>query len=188
MAKKHEEEIEQHEIQTLQEDIAAWSMRRFGKNRSKKRSGLLLDSLAPLLGLTAKFGALEESRTHDDKVKAIEDVFLYLCDYASREDIEISHIGDLRQDRDKNAGLISIGKMAQALLHYHRKIIDRDEFAFVTLEATYDLIAYLNAYVEARLMGEETILIFRRAWHRVKKKRQSIETRPRLRHKKGRRR
>lgn len=158
-----------HEIQSLQEDISAWAFRLYGNNRSEQWN-LVLGSISPLLGIVAKLGELESVESSSDLSKAIGDIFLYVCDYANREDIILSHIGELRRHRNKNAGLIAVGKMTHATIHYHRGLIQEDEFKSLILNSINELIAYLNCFTESKVWGKDLILIFREAWQGIIKK------------------
>ena len=157
------------EIQTLQEDIAAWAYRLYGKNKSERHK-LKLDSIAPLMGIISKLGELESSNGFDKSIGAIEDIFLYLCDFASREDILISHIGTLKSRERRNAGLIAVGKLAHSTLHYHRNLIGEDEYRLSILKGINELIAYLNCYILSKGYATDLILIFRGAWKKIRDK------------------
>lgn len=97
----------------IQKQIQVWSLREFGRNSTDlltstsyfnhtmpnvkiTKTDVHLDSLCALLGLCEEVGEFEEAKSVEDQVDGLCDVSIYLCDYASREGIEL---GIFRIDR-----------------------------------------------------------------------------------------
>ena len=94
-------------LKTLQEAVSRWSRQNFGLNYSQTDKDLMLDSLAPLMGIGEEYGELLHAtlkyhqgiRGYDDPNKyerkrddAVGDIMIYLLDYCSREGIDLMQV------------------------------------------------------------------------------------------------
>lgn len=93
-------------LREIQQEIGEWSRRNFGDQVSKS-TGQVLGSLSPLLGVQEELGELchvvlkrhQGIRGYDDDAKyqaerddAMADIMVYLCDYASREGVDLEAV------------------------------------------------------------------------------------------------
>lgn len=93
-------------LREIQQEIGEWSRRNFGDQVSKS-TGQTLGSLCPLLGIQEELGELchvvlkrhQGIRGYDDDAKyqaerddAMADIMVYLCDYASREGVDLEAV------------------------------------------------------------------------------------------------
>ena len=94
-------------LNEIQNEISRWSEKNFGSQESKAYPNLVLGSLAPLLGVVEEVGELchatlkyhQGIRGYDnleyyrnERDDAVGDIMVYLCDYASREGIDLQQI------------------------------------------------------------------------------------------------
>ena len=94
-------------LNEIQNQISIWSRKNFDTQVSKVCPNLVLDSLAPLLGIVEEVGELchatlkhhQGIRGYDNleyyrnqRDDAVGDIMVYLCDYASREGIDLQQV------------------------------------------------------------------------------------------------
>ena len=93
-------------LEEIQYEVSDWSQRNFGNQCSKAKPNLCLDSIAPLLGIVEEVGELahvtlkyhQGIRGFDplkyslDRNDSVADILIYLCDYASREGINLQNV------------------------------------------------------------------------------------------------
>jgi len=99
-------ENEARSLKEIQKEVASWSETNFGQQVSQV-TGFPLGSLAPLLGIMEELGELchcvlkhhQGIRGYDDPSKyeperddALADILVYLCDFASREGVNLLHV------------------------------------------------------------------------------------------------
>lgn len=92
-------------MRDIQKQVGEWSRQNFGDQISKQTLAEL-GSIAPLLGIVEEVGELTHAvlKRHqgirgfdDDKVyeeardDAIGDILIYLCDFCSREGVDVQH-------------------------------------------------------------------------------------------------
>jgi hypothetical protein len=83
----------------VQKEVGEWSRRNFGQQISKANPTLMLNSIAPLLGLLEEYGelmfGLEDdpfgAENDDDGRDAIGDIGVFLMDYTYREGFNMPH-------------------------------------------------------------------------------------------------
>jgi len=97
-----EESSTELDLRELQGQVHKWGKENFGLNISKI-NGIILGSLAPLIGMTEELGELNHAvlKYHqgirgfnDEKYKAerddaLADILVYMCDFASREGVDL---------------------------------------------------------------------------------------------------
>ena len=103
-------------LREIQREIGEWSRRNFGDQVSKS-TGQVLGSLSPLLGIQEELGELchvvlkrhQGIRGYDDDAKyqaerddAMADIMVYLCDYASREGVDLEGVLTMTWNRVKS--------------------------------------------------------------------------------------
>ena len=65
-------------LAAIQAEVGAWSVTNFGDQNG-------LGQVAPLLGLMEEHGEFAEAKTHHDRLDALGDVLVYLCDFTHRD-------------------------------------------------------------------------------------------------------
>ena len=76
-----------NKIKDLRIRVGNWSQANFDNQVSKYNPSVVLDHLAPLLGIAEEIGELCEAETKDclnGKKDAIGDIVIYTCDFATR--------------------------------------------------------------------------------------------------------
>lgn len=114
----------------IQQEVGEWSLRNFGSQRSKVVQMLHLHSMAPLMGLAEEFGELMVAEEKKDIADAIGDIFIYLCDYLSREWVVLTSLtslpsiitADWRRRDALVAMAFSIGQIFRCTLKRHQGI------------------------------------------------------------------
>ena len=151
-----------HGIEQIQEFVAAWAMKKYKNNRSKV-SRIALGSVTPFCGIVAKLGQLERSTDRQQQIEVVGDILLFLCDYAAREDILLSHIpvASGSPTNKPNRGLVAVGRMSESLLRYHRKQKTFHEYRVETTEAIFELLGYLDDYVERVIGGIDLLSVLK---------------------------
>lgn len=166
-----------HELQQIQNQVAKWSIKNFGSQRSKLDPALTLGSLAPLLGLIEEFGELSEAVDNQNREEiedALGDIGIYLCDYTSREGILLpirENIPDYKVPpitfRTLN-GLL--GKLVHITLKRHQGIRGYDDTVQYRQTQYFLLQRLLDALDETArdLCGKPFLVLLDATWHRVK--------------------
>ena len=114
----------------IQAEVANWSQANFEEQRSKTHPQLVLNSLAPLLGLCEEFLELSTSTSQVEQEDAIGDILIYLCDYASRLDINLADL--LPADSRGPYYLLAdaVHTLIHATLKHHQGIRGYDDLDF----------------------------------------------------------
>ena len=103
-------------LKELQCEIGKWSRKNFGNQTSKVRDNLVLNSLAPLLGIMEEAGEFEEGDEEGDasvgvigdaELDAIGDMGVYLLDYCCRESIVLATLQKTHKPTPKNKGSVT---------------------------------------------------------------------------------
>jgi NTP pyrophosphatase (non-canonical NTP hydrolase) len=170
-------------IRNLQEQIGRWAEANFDENRSKVYPHLVLDSLAPLMGITEELGELLEAfytsdcdTTDDPITDALGDIGVYLCDYARREGILLAlllpadHTIPATPMQLPELGVV-IGRLFHCVLKRHQGIRGfEDDSKFYSLRDAVVKDILLGLYLASQPFGSfEEILTD--TWQKVVSKR-----------------
>jgi hypothetical protein len=178
-------------LQELQTAVGKWSMTNFGGQETKRlhcyilsektskivdvgdptHGVVLLGSLAPLMGLVEEMGEFFEAKTPEDKEDALGDLVIYLCDYAFREEFQLSDIKLEEPNFDFSRRLdIALGR----LFHCHLKRLQGirgmdDDFIFRKKrnEAVGMVLSWLGVCRE----DNKVLRLANKTWETVLKKR-----------------
>lgn len=144
------------ELQCIQDEVRVWSQRNFGDQASKVDRRLVLNELAPLMGLVEEFGeyeaakqGIEDGERITDMVDALGDMGIYLLDYLNRCHVSVNTV--FPTDQTASVPLaVAIGKLYHTVLKYHQGIRDITPKSFPALhkEALTDVFLSLNHEVE----------------------------------------
>lgn len=152
-------------LSQIQSEVAEWANRNFGEQRSKT-NGMVLNSLAPLLGIVEENGERYSALTDEQREDAVADTLIYLCDYLAREGVDID---DLPAGRPYISISVAIGQLAHCTLKRHQGIRgfdDPEKYATTRNQACADIIArFGNKYGEIKMLD-----ILTSVWSTVKRR------------------
>lgn len=162
----------------VQKEVGEWSRQNFGDQQSKF-DGTIMGPRNPLFGLIEEFGEACESETPEEYKDAIADIGIYLCDYASREGIELSYLMPMPElireyevsDTYKKA-YAALGRLARCTLKRDqgiRDFLEPDHYTQYRDQAITCLLAALAAL--SRLAGFDFLLALSDTWKNIVKKR-----------------
>lgn len=162
-----------HPLELIREEVGIWSRKNFGNNRSKE-TGTEIGSLASLLGIVEELGELEASKTEDDFIDSVGDTIIYLLDFLFREELEITHIGNVQcpNSNGGNKGLVAVGRLSHAALKRHQGVRDFDDkakFRIEVIKNAHLLLAYLHELCIKR-GGYDLVEITIHTWSKVIKR------------------
>lgn len=116
----------QKDLETIQQEVRAWSHREFGGQESKAQPGLVLGPLAPLMGIVEEVGELFDAEVRESFRDAVGDIAIYLCDYAGREGITLSlrrYTNWKPRIEPQTALIIALGRLYHVTLKRDRKSV-----------------------------------------------------------------
>lgn len=165
-------------LSSIQREVGEWSLANFGNQRSKVNPEMLLGSLAPLMGMAEEIGEFAGAKSVEDMRDALGDVLIYLCDYASREGLELPDDTPPMPTgvNVRNLGLSLVVEALGVLFHHtlkrHQGIRGYDNLGFYEASRNNAVIGLLNA-IDALCkeigMDRDDVLNF--TWEAVVKKR-----------------
>lgn len=187
------------QFQDIQREVGAWSRANFGDQESPHfiikmepfpdgwkvndpmpPTLVALGSLAPLMGLVEELGEMFDASHKGDTIDAIGDVFIYLCDYCSREEFKLPIGRDLlfqleAMDRDDLAALVVYtGRLFHAVLKRHQGIRgfdDDDKFNNERNMCVAMILAHLDHFVRQVDLGTNLLMVANQTWNGVMAKR-----------------
>lgn len=137
-------------IEKLRTRVAEWSLANFEAQQSKFDPNVNLGHLAPLLGVAEELGELAEAiQEHcmGGQKDAIGDILVYMCDFASRLDINFEEYTveeGLAKDLTQEIGALfhHVLKMHQGIRGYQNK-----DFAIIEIRDTiFSIFDVLHDY------------------------------------------
>lgn len=152
-------------LSQIQAEVAEWAERNFGEQQSK-HNGIILNSMAPLLGMVEENGERYASLTDAEREDAVADTLIYMLDYLAREGVDVD---DLPWGRPSIPVCVSIGQLAHCTLKRHQGIRGFDDpakYAGVRDQACADIIARFGS----KLGGERLLEILAGTWAKVKQR------------------
>lgn len=187
-------------FKSIQQDVGNWSKANFGdqespyftikidkdefdawnKGEPMPPSLVCLGSLAPLWGIVEEYGELQAAVTDDEKIDACGDIYIYCCDYASREGFVLpigirtidQELPLMYDDAIRGMG-VWIGKLYHATLKHHQGIRGFEDENFYKMKrdlAVAMLLAHLQAYC-AEQLNERLLVIANKTWNGIVSKR-----------------
>jgi hypothetical protein len=124
----------------IQAEVAEWAKRNFGEQQSRY-NGIILNSMAPLLGMVEENGERYAATDELERNDAVCDTLIYLMDYLAREGV---HIDDLPPGNPAVPIACSIGRLCHCTLKRHQGIRGFDDpakYAEVRDQACADLVS-----------------------------------------------
>lgn len=172
----------QQKIRTIQAAVAGWSRANFGNQESKAVPGLVLGSMAALMGLAEEAGELDAAHSSIEYRDALGDMGVYLCDYAAREGVALAdYYPDSKDgvfvlaDHAPNEGdsfTEALGRLFHCTLKRHQGIrgfLDSAKYADYRDKAIRDLLRLLVG--ECMEEGFDFLDNLQTTWDEVVKKR-----------------
>lgn len=181
-------------LKDLQQEIGQWAAENFGKNVSKMRkreqregalgmietpTRLVLDELAPLMGMMEELGEMFEEGTEADVKDAFADILVYLCDYCHRSQIVLleciieTEEGEAWQNTAA-AIVAALGDLFHIELKAHQGIRGFDDRNYYTARkrvAIGSLYWVMQKYAEANYPDTTLLAILNETWEKVVSKR-----------------
>lgn len=153
-------------LDQIQIEVGEWSQQNFGDQESKVVPGLILDSLAPLMGIGEEIGEYNEASRIEDMDDALGDIGIYLCDYLYRENQPILPLYELsfNYEGPKPYLVIAYGKLLHTTLKYHQGIRNID---YIPSRNN----AVIQLIVSLRNIVDEWDMIVSETWEEVVSKR-----------------
>lgn len=160
---------------------------------------VLLGSLAPLMGIVEEVGELSEARltfltaansdldvlkatqqkANEEFKDALGDIAVYLCDYCTREAVDLQHLVTHREEEAEEIPpvisrlTIPVGKLYHATLKHHQGIRGFDtysKYALARNAAITDLWLTLESI--SQIIAQQSLLsILEETWNKVVSKR-----------------
>lgn len=168
-------------LNEIQGQVGRWSQENFGYNKSKSptNENVVLGSIAPVLGMFEELGELIESVSQEDRLDAVGDIGIYLCDYTYRENIPIDDLGfasskSLQNHTEHCLSLTNcLGNLCHVVLKRHQGIRGYDNYDKYHSERMIhlsDLVGILNEYCREEF-SRPFHSIVRETWEKIVQKR-----------------